>query len=75
MRATVSYEGTKAWCLVEVVTPQAGPPTHNPVAIFNFDSDAERFQGQVFAEGLDGKLLSIDRDVRRMFAMLSERPA
>lgn len=61
----------EAWCLFEVITPAAGPRIYGePIAIFNLDSQAERFQGHVFAEDLDGKLVTIDRDYRALL----ERP-
>lgn len=84
MNATVTYliseqphpfddkkraQGVKAWCLVEVVTPEAGPKTHTNVAMFNYASEAERFQAHVFASGLDGKLVSIDRDVKELLTL------
>jgi len=64
-------EGEKAWCLVKVVKPEHGATTEEPVAIFNWDSEAETFQGHVYAAGLDGKLIDIDRDVRELFELRS----
>jgi hypothetical protein len=66
-------EGVRAWTLFEVTTPPAGPSTAVPIALFNFDSEAERFMGHVFADGLDGKLLEIDPKVRGLFEMQAER--
>ena len=38
-------QGVKIWCLLEVVTPSHGVnETSNPIAVFNLDSEAERFQ-------------------------------
>ena len=61
--------GTRAWCLVKVVTPAVGPKSAEPVAIFDWDSEAERFMGHVFALGLDGKLVTIDSDYKELFRL------
>lgn len=62
-------QGMKAWCLMCRTIPELGPSTEEPVAIFNMDSDAERFAGHVFAEGLDGKLVSVGSDFRGLFQL------
>ncbi len=84
MNATISYamefiphpwdseqrkRGVQAWCLVKTVKPEVGEKTWEPVAIFNLDSEANTFQGHVFATGLDGKLVSIHRDTRELFEL------
>lgn len=56
-----------AYCLVKMVVPTFGESTWEPVAIFNYDSEATTFQGHVFAEGLDKKLVEIDDGVRQLF--------
>lgn len=88
MKATITYRvewhphpwdakqrarGVNAWCLVMVTTPEVGPKTVEPVAIFNFDSEAERFMGHVFASGLDGQLVSIDPNQKELFELLGRR--
>lgn len=60
-------EGIELWCLIKVITPEIGNGTEVAVAAFNLDSEAETFQGNVYAEGLDGKLVSISSDQRVMF--------
>lgn len=82
MKATITYgvefiphpwndkqreQGVKAWCIVEYMTPEQGPRTVTPVAIFDLDSAAERFQGHVFAEGLNKKLITIDPSYEEIF--------
>lgn len=62
-------DGAKAWILCEVVVPEAGPETFNPVAIFNYDSEGARFQGHVFASGLNGKLVKIDPSTQELFEL------
>jgi hypothetical protein len=57
-------QGIHAWCIVKNVQPAMGIATAEPVAYFNFDSEAKTFQGHVLAEGLDGRLVTIDRDMR-----------
>ncbi len=90
MKATIAYQlqyiphpydakarerGTKAWCLVRVTRPELGNSTHVPVAMFNFDSEAETFQAHVFAEGLDGRLVTIDPEWRELFEDRRKRAA
>lgn len=65
--------GTKAWCLVMVTTPEVGPKSAEPVAIFNWDSEAERFMGHVHAAALDGKLVTIDPTQRELFELMRGR--
>lgn len=55
-------EGVHAWCLVKIIKPAIGPSTEEPVALFNWDSEAQLFMGHVLAAGLDGQLVSIDPD-------------
>ncbi len=55
------------WCLHEVTTPEYGEPTWKPIAIFNLDSEAERFMGNVFASGMDGILIDIAPNLRDVF--------
>lgn len=68
-------KGVEAWCLVQIITPEVGPPTYDVIAIFNLNSEAERFQAHIFAEGLDGRLIEIDRTQRELFEMKRARPA
>ncbi len=90
MKATITYrvsyephpydkkqraQGVRAWALVRVTTPEAGPRTEDVVAIFNFDTEAERFMGHVFAEGLDGRLVIIDPEWRELFEDRRKRAA
>lgn len=58
-------KGEKIWCLVEVIVPEVGPKTSNPVAIFNYGSDAERFQGHVLTSG--NGLVEIDPDLKELY--------
>ena len=81
MQATITYRveciphpwptdknrGIDAWCLVKIVTPEMGPSQTEAVAIFNFDSEAELFQAHILASDLDGKLVTIDKDVRELY--------
>jgi hypothetical protein len=60
-------KGIEAWCLVKRVKPEHGPVLAEPVAIFNYNSEAEIFMGHVFAEKLNGKLVSISDDMADMF--------
>jgi hypothetical protein len=46
-----------------------GPPTFAEVAVFNLDSEAERFQAHVLASKLDGALVKIDPTVRELFEL------
>jgi hypothetical protein len=63
-------EGTKAWCLMKVVTAESGQTAdYEAVAIFNFDSEAELFQGHVVLEHLDGKLLTVDRSIAELIEL------
>ena len=55
--------GAYAWCLVKRVRPLVGRETKEPIAIFDFDSEAETFAGHIIATGLDGKLVKVDRDL------------
>lgn len=88
MNATVTYKvsyephpwdeklrakGVQAWCLVQVITPEMGPKTFTPVALFNWDSDAERFQGHVLASGLNGKLVEIDPSQKEHLEFVQRR--
>ena len=66
-------DGMKAWCLVKIVTPEHGARTSETVAIFNWDSEAETFQGHVYAAGLDGQLIELDPDVRDLFRLRGAR--
>lgn len=45
----------------------AGLVREEPVALFNFDSEAEMFMGHLFAQKLDGRLVSIDETWREIF--------
>ncbi len=82
MKATITYEvswvphpwddkkraaGMYAWCVLKVVTPEAGPRKNEAVAIFNLDSEAETFIGHVFATGLNGQLVTIPDDFVELF--------
>lgn len=84
VNATITYEmafiphpwdnvqrahGVRAWCLLKMVTPEHGPTTQEPVAIFNMDTEAMIFQGHVLAAGLDGKLCRLDSDARELFEL------
>lgn len=60
-------QGVVAYCLIKVITPDFGPKREEPVAIFNWDSEAEMFMGHVFADLLDGKLVTIDPGFRELF--------
>ncbi len=60
-------KGVRAWCLLRVTQPEAGPRMTAAVAIFNLDSEAEAFMGHVWASGLDGSLVSIASDTRELF--------
>jgi hypothetical protein len=62
----MANNGEYAWCLIKVITPEMGRVTEEPVAIFNFDSEARMFQGHVYASKLDGKLVEIDKDVKEL---------
>ncbi len=64
-------EGGRAWCLIKVVTPEMGPASEEPVAIFNYNSESELFQGHVLSSGLDGKLVTIDPMQREMFERIA----
>ncbi len=90
MKATIAYrisyephpydkkqraQGVKAWSLVRVTTPEAGPRTEDVVAIFNFDTEGEAFMGHVFAEGLDGRLVTIDPEWSELFEGRQKRAA
>jgi hypothetical protein len=55
----------KAWCLVEHTIPEIGPKNSAPIAIFNYSSDAERFQGHVLTSG--NGLIEIDPDLKEMY--------
>lgn len=81
MKATITYrvgriphpyddkraaKGEYAWCLIKVITPVMGEVTEEPVAMFNLDSEARTFQGHVLASKLDGKLVTIDKDIREL---------
>ena len=59
--------GIMCWCLVKITIPEIGNRTSEPVAMFNYDSEAETFQGHVYAMDLDEKLVTIDRDCRELF--------
>lgn len=59
--------GVKAWCLVKVTKPEAGPILEEAVAIFAWDREAEIFQGHVFSSEQDGVLVEISPDVRELF--------
>jgi hypothetical protein len=71
-------KGVTAMCLIKVITADFGPMREEPVAIFNWDSEAEMFMGHIFAAGLDGKLVTIDSDYRKLFEyrakILSKEP-
>lgn len=61
-------QDTELWVLWEVVTSELGETDTKvtPIATFNLDSEARRFQAHIFASGLDDKLISIDREMKRM---------
>lgn len=60
------------WCLIKVTKPELGESKEEAVALFNLDSEARTFQGHVYADGLDGQLVSIDRDVRELYEFYKE---
>ncbi len=60
-------QGMEAMCLIKVTTYDLGTfPEEMPVAIFDLDSEADRFAAHVFLEKLNGKLVSIDRDTEEL---------
>jgi hypothetical protein len=59
--------GVTAYCLVKRTTPEYGFPQDEPVAMFNFDSEARQFAAHVFLAGLEGKLVEMDRDLHDLF--------
>jgi hypothetical protein len=62
-----------AWILWQAVIPEVGIDIHHePVAIFNRDSDARTFMAHIWAEGLDGKLVKLPRDMADDLASLQE---
>ena len=63
-------QGIQAWCLIKVVVPSLGPKSEEPVAIFNFDGEARTFMAHVSAEGLDGLLVEIDDEYRKLLLKL-----
>ena len=74
MKAKVSYKVANirhpwskfeqnAWCLVKVTKPEFGDTDQEPIAVFNLDSEAEQFQGEVVVAGLDG-LIEIDPEFK-----------
>lgn len=88
MKATITYQvknlrhpwderranrGEHAWCLVKVTTPEYGLSTHEAVAIFNLDSEAEIFMGHIFAAGLNGNLVTIDEGMKDFFELMRKR--
>jgi len=54
----------RAYHIVKIVTPELGEATEQDVALFNFDSEGRLFGAHVFACGLDGSLIDIDRSLR-----------
>jgi len=66
-------KGVYVWALVKVITPAHGETTETPVALFNLDSEARTFQGHVYAEKLDGKLVTINDDIRELCKMNMKR--
>lgn len=66
--------GVKAWCLVKIVEPEIGTNmTWEPVAIFNYDSEASLFQGHVFASGTGDSVVKISRDCTELFTAMQRR--
>ncbi len=63
-------KGIEAWCLIKMVVPSLGRKTEEPVAIFNFDGEARTFMAHVVAEGLDGSLVEIDDEYRKLLLKL-----
>jgi hypothetical protein len=61
--------GVKVWCLVKVVAPEHGPHMEHPVALFDYDLEAELFQAHVYGAGLDGPLVELDSNVRELFQL------
>ena len=61
-----------AWCLIKVIRPEVGFSKEETVAIFNLDSEAELFQTHIFMENLDGKLLSIDDNVKELIKSMQK---
>jgi hypothetical protein len=59
--------GVTAWCLVKVIKPKLGPELEEPVAIFNFNSEAELFMSHVFLAGLHDCLVKIDETMMEIF--------
>lgn len=61
-------DGVKAMCLVRVTRSAAGTWIgQEPVAMFNYDSEARIFQEHVMAEGLDGKLVVVEPSYRELY--------
>ncbi len=59
--------GDMIYALVKRTVPEYGYPTEEPVAVFNYDSEARQFAAHVFMAGLDGKLVEMDDDLRQLF--------
>jgi len=61
-------QGVKAYCLVRVTKSAAGTWIgQEVVSVFNYDSEARLFQEHVMAEGLDGKLVTVESSYRELY--------
>lgn len=67
--------GVYAYCLIKVVQPDVGNATEEPVAIFNFDSEAELFLAHVSTSEVEGKLVEMTRDQRELYESFARSKA
>ncbi len=78
MKASISYKVANirhpwretvgdAWCLIKVTKPEFGDTDEEPVAVFNLDSEAHQFQGEVLLTGLD-ELITVDPSLKDLIA-------
>ena len=65
-------QGNTAWCLVKITVPEFGDRQHEPVAMFNLNSEAEMFQGEIILAGLD-KLIEVNEDMKYLVDRVRQR--
>lgn len=66
--------GTDAWCLAKETIPKLGEPFSEPVAVFNFDSEARLFQSHVLTEDPEAKVIGIAPGMQDSFRLNKEVP-
>jgi hypothetical protein len=64
--------GNDAWCLVKETIPELGEPFSEPVAVFNFDSEARLFQAHVLTVDPEANVIGIAPGMQDSFRLSKE---